>query len=259
MPRLTKKAAQQVTTDLDSIANTIAKNASAWGIPAKIANDFAYRCDLLSDALEKMAGASNSGWDPEQIGVEQGGPQRADADEGYMPGEFSQQENRELREKQEGGGLGMSTTLAPRPPSAGKQADIDASTARLAQQACDAQLSTLGGLEDALKRASVSVNVAGVSGDVTRLASAVGSARDTLILASTLGAASTVALDESARLASTVNEVLPYLAVLGDTSKTSSTAQVAAASDRIGRLIRLAVQIADDCGTKISASAKDAA
>lgn len=287
MTRLTKKGAMEVTSRLDQIADAIQTNHEAWGIPEKLARDFAYRCDLLSDYMEKRAGVERQalteydpvdepkvqgGEDPEQIGEEKGGPLRQDADEKWMNKEFTQQEKRELREDQQSGALGQKPVLAPQTPTPGKQAgDLDDSIDRLTKQACDAQLSTLGSLEDDLKVAAAQLNLAGgaggVSGGVKKLADAVGKARDSLITANAHGFAGPIVIDESERLASAVNEVLPYISTLSESLKESKTSSsptvqlqnqeiVEQSADRIGRLIDLAVKIADDCGKKIAASVK---
>lgn len=287
MTRLTKKGALEVTSRLDHIASEIQANHETWGIPQKLAQDFAYRCDLLSDFMEKRAGVSRKalteydpvkeptevgGEDPEMLGEEKGGPLRQDSDETYMRGEFTQQENRELRERQVDHDLDASKAVpTPKKPAPGKQGGIAASIERLTKQACDAQLRTLGDLEDDLKVSAASLDLAGgaggVSGAVKKLAGAVGKARDSLITANAHGFAGPVVIDESERLAAAVNEVLPYISTLGDSlreSKTSSSPMaqlrnqeiVEASSDRIGRLIDLAVKIADDCGKKIAASVK---
>jgi hypothetical protein len=287
MTRLTKKGAKAVTSRLDQIANDIQKHHVNWGVPEKLAADFAYRCDLLSDYLEKQAGITREkqalteydpvdepkaigGEDPEQIGEEHGGPLRQDTDEAFMRQEFTQQENRELRERQEDGDLGTQTNLEPQKPTPGKQADLDESIDRLTKQACDAQLRTLGDLEDDLKVAAASLDLSGggaVSGAVKKLAGSVGKARDSLITANAHGFAGPIVIDESERLAGAVNEVLPYISSLSDSLKESKTSSspttqlrnqeiVEASADRIGRLIDLAVKITDDCGKKIAVSVK---
>ncbi len=121
MSRMTKKGALAVTADLDKLANHFHSNWAAMGVPQKIAADFAYRCDLLSDQVDKFAGIDRKaltgddpvkepGFNPEEIGQEKSGPQEQEGDEGYMSQQFSQQENRELRETQEGGDLGPDKT-----------------------------------------------------------------------------------------------------------------------------------------------------
>ena len=65
-----------------------------------------------------------AGFNPEDIGREVGGPlESLDGDEAYMGGEFTQQENRELRETEQAGKL-PGVTTEPRSPSSGKQARL---------------------------------------------------------------------------------------------------------------------------------------
>jgi hypothetical protein len=136
MSKLTKKGAQAVTADLDRLANLFQTNHKVLGVPARIATDFAYRLDLLSDTIEKKAGLrrtaltgddvfQESGFDPEAIGMEQDGPlETVDSDEPWMAGEFTAQENRELRELQQAGALGPEVVDGPRAPTPGKQAAL---------------------------------------------------------------------------------------------------------------------------------------
>ena len=113
---ISKKAAQVVTADLDRLAELMQTEFESLGLPEKVAMDFAYRCDLLSDAIEVTA----ADYDEANIGKEVSGPHQMDSDEPYMKGEFSQQVNRELREKTESNSL---PSTEPRSPSPGKQAD----------------------------------------------------------------------------------------------------------------------------------------
>ena len=55
---LTRQGARRVTSMLDRLASAIQENPSILGINPKIAKDFAYRCDLLSDAIEGRAVAN---------------------------------------------------------------------------------------------------------------------------------------------------------------------------------------------------------
>ena len=139
--KLTKKGAMSVTAALDRLASLFQSEFKTLKVPAHIASDFAYRCDLLSDHIEEMSGVKTAldgapkakvnypvtgdTFDAEVIGEEQGGPAEGDSDEPYMKGEFTQQENRELRERQEAGDLGMSANPEPQAPQAGKQATYE--------------------------------------------------------------------------------------------------------------------------------------
>jgi len=134
MAQITKKGARQVTADLDKLATLFQDQWEALGIPQKIAKDFAYRCDMLSDAIEKRAG-----FDPSQIGEETSGPQEGDSDESYMNQQFSQQENRELRERQEGGDLGATPNPEEQTPTPGVQASAKALGDALKQAKLNAQ------------------------------------------------------------------------------------------------------------------------
>lgn len=55
MAHLTRQGARNLTATLDRIASAVQENPSLLGIDAKIAKDFAYRCDLISDAVERTA------------------------------------------------------------------------------------------------------------------------------------------------------------------------------------------------------------
>jgi DNA topoisomerase-1 len=137
MAKLTKKGALSVTSALDRLANLFQAEAGTLGVPAKIACDFAYRCDLLSDHIEKQAAEnlnpplkldypsdSALNMDNAVTGEEKAGPlEQIDSDEPWMGGEFTQQENRELREKFESGTLSKGKpNFEPLAPQAGKQA-----------------------------------------------------------------------------------------------------------------------------------------
>ena len=140
MAQLNKQAAQKVGDLLDTVASVITKNAAAFGIKADVAEKFAFQCDLIADHVAKRAGVDITklasqrkqglsgddvfnegtlGFDPEGIGEEVAGPAEQDSDEAYMNKHFTQQWNRELREKQEAGevsdGSGSPEVQAPQP------------------------------------------------------------------------------------------------------------------------------------------------
>ena len=57
MPKqLSKFGALQVSYDMDRLAALYQEEAESIGVSSKIADDFALRCDILSDHLEKRAG-----------------------------------------------------------------------------------------------------------------------------------------------------------------------------------------------------------
>jgi len=140
MAKLTKKGALEVTGTLDRLATLLHEERETLGIPERVAADFIHKCDLLGDHIERKAGINpvtkkaldgddpvkEPGYDPEQVGEEKSGPEEQEPDEPYMDGHFSQQENRELRDKVEDGGLEDQEREKPTP---GKQA----ATARLAE------------------------------------------------------------------------------------------------------------------------------
>ena len=132
MAKMTKKGALQVTRDLDRIASLFQAEHAALGVPKHIAHDFALRCDMISDAVERTAGLSRealTGYDPvnepKEIGEEVAGPLVDEPDEPYMSGEFTQQENRELRERQQKSEMGPDkVTTEPQKPTSGVQASF---------------------------------------------------------------------------------------------------------------------------------------
>jgi len=139
MPKsITKKGAFQASAALDRIATLIQMEHTSLGIPEKVASDFAHRCDLLADRIERTAGLvrdqkgnlKNADFNPSEIGVEKAGPLEGDSDESYMRGEFSQQERRELREEVESGNI-AAPDLDPQPANPGVQANFKALLAAL--------------------------------------------------------------------------------------------------------------------------------
>jgi hypothetical protein len=129
---LTKEAASQFTALLDRTASTIQDNFEALGIPEKIAMDFATRCDLLSDEIDRQATSAKSASDkeayhmgdgqgttpgaddnmsmppgqrfnPAEIGKQHATPPQTEADEPYMAKNFIQEEFNELRHFQQDG------------------------------------------------------------------------------------------------------------------------------------------------------------
>jgi hypothetical protein len=101
--KASKAGARRVTANLDALASLFQNHHASLGIPQKVAMDFAYRCDLLSDTIDrrKQAGYFN----PAEIGEEQPGPLVYDENNPFMEGEFTREEFRALSEKQEAGEL----------------------------------------------------------------------------------------------------------------------------------------------------------
>lgn len=101
MSTLTRRGARNLTATLDRIASAIQENPSLLGIEDKIAADFAYRCDLISDAIETQA-VSNfpkaaADFAADEIGEEEPGPLvQVDSDEPWMKGHFTQEDFHQL-------------------------------------------------------------------------------------------------------------------------------------------------------------------
>jgi hypothetical protein len=216
--KLTKKGAQSVTADLDRLANLFQADHKTLGIPAKIAMDFAYRADLLSDTIEKAAGIEREamtvvpedGFNPDEIGAEEGGPLQMESDEPYMQGQFSEQENRELRDMQEGGGL-SSPNEDPRSPSPGKQADFES----FGRQAAASYLDTAG----VQLNAAASENPQHAAG-LTRLASQVLNVKAGVLEGK-------VASEHVARTLKAVRQLLPHVQAAGEEEKVTKLVSLA--------------------------------
>ena len=101
--KASKAGARRVTANLDVLASLFQNHHASLGIPQKVAMDFAYRCDLLSDSIDrrKQAGYFN----PAEIGVEESGPLTFDENNPFMEGHFTQERFRALDEKQMAGEL----------------------------------------------------------------------------------------------------------------------------------------------------------
>jgi len=187
MAKLTRRGAANVTTDLDKIATLFQSRAAALGVPEKIAHDFAYRCDLLSDHIEKYAtrlaaeggegdaeaeeeapatagkkkaavdetgtsiepGPDNQGFDANEIGDLKAGPLEiiTPPDEPWMAGEFTQERFVSLREKQQSGELAANAAAGKADPKLASS--LEASLAKLAK------LAALGTLTDTQAEAAV--------------------------------------------------------------------------------------------------------
>lgn len=234
MAKMTQKGARSVSNTLDRVASLFQKEHATLGIPERIANDFAHRCDLLSDEIEKRAGitrealseldvAKETGFDPEEIGEEVSGPLEDISAKGYMKGEFTQQENRELRERQEAGDLGASVVEAPQAPLAGKQASF----ADIGRRSIAARLSAVkANLQDASLRMAAAQRLVLAAG-LNRLGHAVIDTQ-VAVVAGTVNAARATATLEA------VNTLLPYVA------------EIPADSVKIAKMIALAIKVAGE-------------
>jgi len=105
--KATVAGARRVTANLDNLATLFQAHGASLGVPAKVAADFAYRCDLLSDAIERNVGAGKQArFNPAEIGEEVPGPlETLDSDEPWMNGHFTQENFNALEGKQESGEL----------------------------------------------------------------------------------------------------------------------------------------------------------
>ena len=100
---LTRKGARNLTEALDKVASTLQNAHGALGIPEKIALDFAYRCDLISDAVEKKAVENTKVAEAavEELGAETTGPIFEEDSDPDLKGQFTQKEFSELTEMAE--------------------------------------------------------------------------------------------------------------------------------------------------------------
>jgi len=146
MAQLSKQAAKKANDRLDAAASDIVANAAAYGLKTEVAQKFAFQCDMIADFIAKKAGVDikklatqrkqgltgddvfdegTLGFDPEAIGEEVGGPTEQEPDEPYMTDHFTQQWNRELREKQEAGEVSNGAgSPEPQAPAPGVQASV---------------------------------------------------------------------------------------------------------------------------------------
>lgn len=100
------QGARRVIAGLDNFASLFQGNHAALGIPQKVAMDFAYRCDLLSDSIERGFNVKNAGYyNPAEIGEEVPGPLEMDSNNPFMKGEFTQERFNALAAKQMSGAL----------------------------------------------------------------------------------------------------------------------------------------------------------
>lgn len=131
MSRLTRAGARDLTEAIDRVASAVQENPELLGIDPRIAKDFAYRCDLISDAVETKA-ASNfpksaeAEFDAEDIGEVSPGPLESVGPEGDISGHFTQKEFEQLSEVVEKLGSFLNKNAPPKtaavaPAAPGKQ------------------------------------------------------------------------------------------------------------------------------------------
>lgn len=232
--KLTKKGARQVSKQLDRVAALFQAEHKALGLDPKIALDFAKRCDILADHVEKRAGVERTaltefdpvketGFNPEEIGIEKAGPlEMIDSDEPFMNGEFTQQENRELRYDQQSGKLGPDkTTLEPQNIPAGKQA-----FEKMGREAVITKMSKMEGVLHSTALRLAGLNQSILAEGVTKLAQSV---MDTQVGIS-LG---TITAAHSTDIMSALDRVMPHIAGVSPQTQT-----------KVAKMIDLALHIA---------------
>ena len=105
--QLTRTGARQLTSAIDRVAECVQINHTVLGIDPKIATDFAYRCDLISDAVETTAVSNhpldkNAEYAADEIGAETKGPIYEEQPDPVLKGEFTQKEFQQLTDEVEG-------------------------------------------------------------------------------------------------------------------------------------------------------------
>jgi len=105
--QLSRKGARELTVAIDRVAECVQHNHIVLGIDPKIAVDFAYRCDLISDAVETTA-VTNHPLDKSaedaasEIGAETKGPIYEEESDPDLKGQFTQKEFQQLTDEVEG-------------------------------------------------------------------------------------------------------------------------------------------------------------
>lgn len=126
---ISRTAANGLAHNLDKITNLVVSESDALGVPKKLAAQFAQVADRVADAVDRRAGIQRSAaqrqaadYNPEEIGEEVAGPLVDGTPEPYMKGEWSQQEFRELGDRQMSGDLNKDKPIIdPRKPTPGAQ------------------------------------------------------------------------------------------------------------------------------------------
>lgn len=175
--RLTRRAALDANNALDHVAELIVTSAPSCGISSEVAQKFAAQCDMLADHIARHAGVDlvklaearkqglsgddvfdegKTGFDAEEIGEEKAGPLQKEKDEPYMTSQFTQQENRELREKTEDGEGKTKPSPEEQKPTPGVQASL--SDSYLSVEAAASSLAKAGSAH----ASTLSVKVASV-------------------------------------------------------------------------------------------------
>lgn len=101
--KASKAGVRRLTASIENIASAVQYHYDALGIPKAAAMDFAKRCDMVSDFLDRRRTAGY--FDPSEIAVEVPGPAVFDSNNPFMEGHFTQERFRALDEKQMSGEL----------------------------------------------------------------------------------------------------------------------------------------------------------
>ena len=280
MSKINKQSALKVSGQLDRIASLFEKDFDALGVPEKIAKDFAYRCDLLSDSIEQNFGVNKQalddldpvlepGFNPDDIGREVGGPLEDNGEHSWQEGEFSRQEHRELRDLQESGEM-AEVQEEPRQPQPGKQANenIDTVISRLSKQADMSSVNKCSDLRDELKVCCIKLQESGVASVKSlasacdKLVSALDKIKEECIKAEALGS-DNLSLEVSCEKAcGAVEEILPFVerlcSSLNHLNEGSPVAQfqveemLEQSSAKLEKLVGLAVKIVADALSDLS-------
>jgi len=98
---LSRADARTLTETIDRIASTLQNHHATFGIPEKVALDFAYRCDLISDTVEKTAIDKTAEAAVDELGAEVSGPIFEENASPDLKGQFTQKDFSELTEMAE--------------------------------------------------------------------------------------------------------------------------------------------------------------
>lgn len=236
---LTKEQALSFTHQLDRVANFVDKLAKVGFLDVDVAEAYCRKTDKLACVVEHTAGVARTDdgdlvgpdanlkfsaqdWDPNQIGMENGGPHQHGADEAhYMGGEFSQQENRELREEQQAGNLPPAKDK-PQKPTSGKQATLE----KLAKMAGAHVAFDLSEASTALriccaKLKKSALSLASLTSSCERLAGQLDGVKESVI--SEGGDVSPLAHENLHTIMDAVSEVMPFLHELCASVEMAST------------------------------------
>ena len=101
MDAISRADARTLTETIDGIATAVQANHTILGLPEKVAMDFAYRCDLISDTVEKTAMGKSAESAVDELGAVTTGPIFEEDADSNLKGQFTQEEFSELTEMAE--------------------------------------------------------------------------------------------------------------------------------------------------------------